>query len=198
MEKKTLFLASSSMYPNYSLALKNALNESLEQHKLDVRCVWWKDEEVFQPNFSFFETLVNAQPAYAVALVTPDDTRIDKSDGKEYIIPRDNVIFEFGLFLGRLGREKTFLVTPNNTPDLQLMSDYKGVSGVSYSFSPTADVVQAGRDLISAVSRIVMPIYIRWKSLERFHPQEPSTVPDRPLKTSPYFPPCSLLKASQS
>ena len=183
MEKKTLFLASSSIYPNYSLAFKNALNESLEQYNLDVRCVWWKDEEVFQPNFGYLEILDNLCPAYAVALVTPDDTAEIK--GKSYIIPRDNVIFEYGLFLGKLGRKKSFLVMPDNTPDLQIMSDLHGVTTIKYSFSPTANVVQAGRDLTSAVSKIVTPIY----KMEGLRPSPPPRPDPKPKPEKPVFPP---------
>lgn len=96
-------------------------------------------------------------PDYVVALVTPDDTAVIR--GKEYIIPRDNIVFEYGLFLGKLGRDKTFFVTPKNTPDMQIMSDLNGVSTVRYRFSPNAGPDQAKEDLLEAVSAISIYIY---------------------------------------
>ena len=46
--------------------------------------------------------------------------------GVEYVGVRDNVIFEFGLFVGQLGREKSIIVTPKND-NPHLPSDLLGV-----------------------------------------------------------------------
>lgn len=50
------------------------------------------------------------QSDFAIAIVQPDDVATIR--GKEVVTPRDNVIFELGLFIGRLGVRRSFLVEP--------------------------------------------------------------------------------------
>jgi predicted nucleotide-binding protein len=50
--------------------------------------------------------------------------------GEKVSIPRDNVIFELGLFIGALGKERTFLVCPEDAP--RLPSDLQGIVHVQY------------------------------------------------------------------
>ncbi len=49
---------------------------------------------------------------YAIFIGYPDDISLVR--GQLYFSPRDNVLFEFGLFLSRLGTGRTFLLIPNN------------------------------------------------------------------------------------
>lgn len=76
---------------------------------------------------SLYETLTRSQ--FGVFLLTPDD--IVKSRSQSYSSPRDNVIFELGLFAGRLGLEKTFIVHPRDIR-LKLPTDLLGISTATY------------------------------------------------------------------
>ncbi len=69
------------------------------------------------------------QVGFAVALLTPDDVGALKSDEKN-LKPRarQNVVFELGYFLGRLGRERVCALTKGN---VELPSDYDGVVYIS-------------------------------------------------------------------
>jgi hypothetical protein len=51
--------------------------------------------------------------------------------------PRDNAVFELGLFMGRLGRARTFVVRPSGNA-LKLPSDLAGLTTAAYDW-PRAD-----------------------------------------------------------
>jgi predicted nucleotide-binding protein len=61
---------------------------------------------------------------YAVVLLTPDDVGGPQSSEAVRARARQNVIFELGYFIGRLGRGRVCLMC---TPDLELPSDLSGV-----------------------------------------------------------------------
>ena len=45
---------------------------------------------------------------FAAFIISPDDTVISRD--AENLAPRDNVIFELGLFMGVLNRQRVFLI----------------------------------------------------------------------------------------
>lgn len=67
----------------------------------------------------------HADARFAVALLTPDDAGT-LQDGKNDLKPRarQNVIFELGFFIGKLGREGVCALTKG---DVEIPSDYAGV-----------------------------------------------------------------------
>ncbi len=69
------------------------------------------------------------QVSYAVALFTPDDVG-ESVDKAENLKPRarQNVVFELGYFIGRLGRKNACALTKGN---VELPSDYSGVVYIS-------------------------------------------------------------------
>lgn len=67
---------------------------------------------------------------FAIAIVTPDD--LVESRDEQQGAPRDNVIFELGMFVGRLGRDRSFLVEPRGE-EVRLPSDLKGITTIGYS-----------------------------------------------------------------
>ena len=71
----------------------------------------------------------HAQVGFAVALLTPDDVGA-LQDNSDDLNPRarQNVVFELGYFLGRLGRERVCALTKGN---VELPSDYDGVVYIS-------------------------------------------------------------------
>lgn len=92
-------------------------------------CKLWNDR-VFQFNKGYFETLVDLLNYYdyGIMVATADD--FVTSRGITQQEARDNVLFEFGLFLGRLGRERVFLFLER---DIKIPSDLLGVSLPTFS-----------------------------------------------------------------
>jgi len=86
---------------------------------------------------SSLETLLNNAPRFdfAVFLLLPDD--ITNSRGKEQASPRDNTIFEAGIFLGILGQDRVFFVQARDT-ELKILSDLSGITTALYN-RPTND-----------------------------------------------------------
>lgn len=86
------------------------------------------DQDVFRLSTYALESISTAaqQSDFAVLLATPDDTTSKR--GLSEPSPRDNVIFELGLFMGVLGRERTFLVADRTDQNLQLPSDFSGLT----------------------------------------------------------------------
>jgi predicted nucleotide-binding protein len=70
----------------------------------------------------------HADVGYAVVLITPDDTGASIKEPENIRKrARQNVIFEFGYFLGKLGRDKVIGLVKG---DIEVPSDYSGVLSV--------------------------------------------------------------------
>lgn len=92
--------------------------------------IW--EQNVFHPSQGSLSAIEEAagQADFAIAVLTPDDMTTKR--GQTYAVPRDNVIFELGFFMGRLGIDRTFMVTSRNNPPT-LPSDLQGVTTATYA-----------------------------------------------------------------
>ena len=63
-------------------------------------------------------------------LVLGADDIVESRNEKLYS-PRDNVIFELGLFMGALSHERTFMVVPRGC-DIKIPTDLLGLTSLSY------------------------------------------------------------------
>lgn len=66
---------------------------------------------------------------YAILVLKPDD--LLEIRGQRIAAPRDNVIFELGLFIGALGRDRCFLVYPRGV-EVRIPTDLLGVIPLKY------------------------------------------------------------------
>lgn len=124
MSKPSVFVGSSS----------EGLRVAREiQFKLaDVGEVELWDEGVFALGFGALESLVQALNRFdfAVFVLTPDDLTVSR--GAPQNSARDNVLIELGLFIGRLGRERTFLVCCKDDK-IKIPSDLAGITFATYA-----------------------------------------------------------------
>jgi len=66
---------------------------------------------------------------FAALFASADDTLLTR--GREFYAPRDNIVFELGLFMGALTRQRTFLVVPLGV-DIKIPSDLLGINTVRF------------------------------------------------------------------
>lgn len=87
------------------------------------------DQGVFEPGDYTLDSLITVAHKcdFAVLVATPDDTR--ESRGQRAAVPRDNVILEFGLFAGVLGRDRTYVLA---THGALLPTDTLGLTRLAY------------------------------------------------------------------
>src|SRR5690242_15657281 len=118
-----LFIASSKT----NLRVAQVLGNSLK----DVAAVRVWNEGVFGMGDGFLERLVSIVEDYdfAAFILAPDDVTTSKEVTKP--APRDNVLFESGLFMGVLGRDRVFLVY-DESQDIKIPSDLAGITLATY------------------------------------------------------------------
>lgn len=98
--KPSVFVGSSSEGLEFARAVRSLLES-------DSEVTVWR-EGAFRVGGTYIDTLAALLPRFdfAVLVLTPDDIVVSRD--KEHFGPRDNVVFELGLFMGRLGRARTF------------------------------------------------------------------------------------------
>jgi len=125
MTKPAVFIGSSSEGLEFARATRGLLMS-------DAEVSLW-NEDFFPLGKTFIETLVDSLPRFdfAVLVLTPDDLVISRD--VESFGPRDNVIFEMGLFMGQLGRARTFLMYQSGA-HVKLPTDLSGVTMALYEW----------------------------------------------------------------
>jgi predicted nucleotide-binding protein len=125
--RPVVFIGSSAERIDVLRALENAF---AHDHK-DFIVRSWTEPGAFRASKFPIESLeVKLRTSdFAVLLVEPDDVSISR--GAITDSPRDNVIFELGLFMGALTRHRTFLVVPSKV-DLKIPSDLFGMTPLVY------------------------------------------------------------------
>jgi hypothetical protein len=127
--RPALFVGSSTEGLDLARAVRSLLTE-------DAEVTLW-NEGLFAIGNTFIESLVNAVPTFdfAALVLTADDLTISRQ--LTTLGPRDNVLFELGLFMGRLGRSRTFVIRPGGEL-MKIPSDLAGLTAAIYEW-PRAD-----------------------------------------------------------
>lgn len=100
--------------------------------KNGITAVPWNDPFKFQPSGTTIEELLEtaSQVDFAILILTPIDL-LSSRGRRNQPTPRDNVIFEAGLFMGHLGRFRTILMCEHST-SLKIPSDLWGLTNIRF------------------------------------------------------------------
>ena len=111
-----------------SLDVARAIQENLDR---DAYTTVW-DQGVFDPPGTVLDRLLEASGKcdLAVCVLAPDDVLQMRETQSRSV--RDNVLFELGLFIGTLGKDRTLLVVPEGQDDMHLPSDLQGLIAAYY------------------------------------------------------------------
>ena len=145
-----LFVACSSE----SIDIAHSIRQELKDKNLEI--ILWNDG-VFKPSHHTMEDLEIALNTvdFALAIFSADDDV--RSRGTITSAPRDNTIFELGLFAGAIGRQRSFFVR-NRNDVVKMPSDLSGVTGLTCSTSDSDtgrwDVAEACRIMRSRISEL--------------------------------------------
>lgn len=132
-EKPFVFIGSSAE----GLISAKGVQANLEY---SCECQIWS-QGLFGLSSGTMETLVKSLDKFdfAILMLTEDDITISRNN--EQGSPRDNVIFELGLFIGRLGLERTFIVIDRKA-ELKLPSDLAGITLATFE-PPNKGTIQS-------------------------------------------------------
>jgi CRP/FNR family transcriptional regulator, cyclic AMP receptor protein len=88
---------------------------------------------------------------FAIAVVSADDKV--RTRGKEWPAVRDNVILELGMFMGRLGRHRAFLMEPRKA-GVKLPSDTAGLTTIPFRHEKGLPDVEAMATIAPACAEL--------------------------------------------
>lgn len=148
MLKPTIFIASSSESREVAAAVQANLSRD------SFPTVW--NQAVFLPTRTALTSLLNeaTKSDFGVFIFGADD--IVRSRGQQQGAVRDNVLFELGVFIGRLGRDRVFVVVSEQARrNLKEPSDLLGMTPVTYDAAhPNLDAALGPpcREILRAVN----------------------------------------------
>lgn len=122
--KPKLFIGSSSEALNVANAIQENLNYDSDT------TVW--NQGVFKLSSTALQDLIKAVNTsdFAIFVFNPDDVSIIRKEIHSTV--RDNVIFELGLFIGKLGQENVFYLVPESE-EIHLPTDLLGIKPGTYN-----------------------------------------------------------------
>ena len=137
-----------------SIDLAESIRHELKDKLLEI--ILWT-EGVFKPSNHTMEDLEATLDSvdFALAIFSADDDVVSR--GTTGAAPRDNTIFELGLFAGRIGRQRSFFLW-NRDIAIKVPSDLYGVTALTCSSSRSHsggwDVIDACRDMWNRIAEL--------------------------------------------
>ena len=122
-----------------ALPVAQAIQSALAHDPIVVK-VWTDD--TFEASSFPIESLEREfhRVDFAALILSPDDEVISRGIATD--APRDNIVFELGLFMGALGRFRTFLVYPNGI-NVKVPTDLEGLTALTYESGPKGELASS-------------------------------------------------------
>jgi len=120
-----------------SIPIVNALIAGLDKSRV-TPLSWTAD--LFWPSKAAIEDLETQLPHtdFAILVFGPDDTIVSRQVASEG--PRDNVLLEYGMFLGAIGRNRTYFLKPKGI-NIKVPSDLFGLKPLEYDYDAASGKV---------------------------------------------------------
>jgi tetratricopeptide (TPR) repeat protein len=146
--KSNMFIGSSVE----GLSVAYAVQQNLE---FNAEVTVWS-QGIFHLSNSALDSLIEVlnRTDFGIFVFTPDD--IVTMRGEQNKAVRDNVLFELGLFVGRLGKERSFVLLPRGEKDFHLPTDLIGVAPGEYDADRLDKNYQAATGPVCHQIRAVM------------------------------------------
>ena len=125
--KPTVFIGSS----RESLDFAWAVQVNLEQPVVGAEASVWT-QSIFELSKCTIESLVLAVNRFDFGIFIFGADDVIRMRGFEYPSARDNVVFELGLFIGKLGRDRSFILVPKGDDDFHLPTDLLGITYATF------------------------------------------------------------------
>ncbi len=164
--KPKLFIGSSVEGLETAYVVQQNLNHETES------TVW--TQGIFELSKHTLESLTESVNSsdFGVFIFTPDDILMMR--GSEYSAARDNVLFEFGLFIGKLGRERVFFIVPDGSV-VHIPTDLLGITPGKY------DPNRSDKNLTAATGAACNQIRNQIKKLGHLNPIDSSKNTSNPI-----------------
>lgn len=113
-----------------------------EYFEPEYDCYIWNDG-IFKYNEGFLETLIKSASLFDFGFMVFAADDVSRIRDKEYITTRDNVLFEYGLFLGRVGLDKAYIIKDK---EVKIPSDMLGITLLEYETTANEDGAKVPND----------------------------------------------------
>lgn len=168
--KPKIFVASSVEGLNVAYPIQVNL-----EHDADIT-IW--AQGVFSLSTTPLDSIVNALNSadFGIFVFSPDDEIKMRGAAKSAV--RDNVLFELGLFIGKLGKARCFIVMPSNV-DFHIPSDLMGVTPATYSSERDVSEIQAALGPACHQIRNAIKLHGRYSGQSKLTAKIPANESDR-------------------
>ena len=140
-----------------SLDVANQIHLGLKNDRV-ITVVW--NQGVFGPSGVLVDVLLKAasEADFAAFVFAPDDKVLSKMIDSD--APRDNVVFEMGLFIGILGIERTFIIK-NEHVNIKIPSDLLGITPIAYRVRDPGNLPSAMGTVCTELRTVIKRLGVR-------------------------------------